>query len=48
MNVICVLCCYVYIFMAMVQYYMVDICMTVCLFGVVTYTLWLCGKCYCG
>ena len=36
------------IFMAMVQCYVVDICMSVCLFGVVAYTLWLCGKCYCG
>ena len=36
------------IFMAMVQCYVVDIYMSVCLFGVVAYTLWLCGKCYCG
>ena len=36
------------IFMAMVQCYVVDICMSVCLFGVVAYTLWFCGKCYCG
>ena len=47
MNVICVLCCYVY-FMAMVQCYVVDICMSVCLSDVVTYSLWFCGKCYCG
>ena len=38
MNVISVLCCYVY-FMAMVQCYVVDICMSVCLFGVAAYTL---------
>ena len=36
------------IFMAMVQCYVVDICISVCLFGVVAYALWLCGKCYCG
>ena len=30
--------------MALVQYYVVDICMGVCLFGVVVYTSWLCGK----
>ena len=44
MNAICVLCCYV----AIVQCYVVDICMSVCLSGVVAYTLWLCGKRYCG
>ena len=36
------------IFMEMVQCYEVDFCMSVCLFGVVAHTLWLCGKCYCG
>ena len=43
-NVICVLCCYIYLW----QCYVVDICMSVCLFGVIAYTLWLCRKCYCG
>ena len=28
--------------------YVVDVCMSICLFGVVVYTLWLCRKCYCG
>ena len=47
MKVIRILCCYVY-FMVIVQCYVVDICMSVCLFGVVAYILWLCRKCYCG
>ena len=31
-------------FMAFLRCYVVDIFMSVCLFGVVAYTLWLCGK----
>ena len=36
-----------YTLWTIVQCHEVNICMSFCLFSVVVYTLWLCGKCYC-